>query len=108
MTQNPETLDINTPVSELRKDGARLRYPVTKNGLFCGVITQADINRLHAPDDDTIANYMIKNPLTTHPDIDVSLLESAMHSAPYSIKFIPVIDHGLVVGVLTEQSLHNR
>lgn len=106
MTTNPETLDINTLVSDVR--GKRLRYPVTKNGLFCGVITQADLNRLNAQDNDTIAQYMIKNPFTTHPDIDVSILESAMQCAPYPVKFVPVIDHGFVVGVLTQDVLSHR
>lgn len=106
MTTNPETLDINTLVSDVR--GKRLRYPVTRNGLFCGVITQADLNRLNAQDNDTIAQYMIKNPFTTHPDIDVSILESAMQCAPYPVKFVPVIDHGFVVGVLTQDVLSHR
>lgn len=106
MTTNPETLDVNTLVSDVR--GKRLRYPVTRNGLFCGVITQADLNRLNAQDNDTIAQYMIKNPFTTHPDIDVSILESAMQCAPYPVKFVPVIDHGFVVGVLTQDVLSHR
>ena len=106
MTTNPETLDVNTLVSDVR--GKRLRYPVTRNGLFCGVITQADLNRLNAQDNDTIAQYMIKNPFTTHPDIDVSILESAMQCAPYPVKFVPVIDHGFVVGVLTQDVLNHR
>ena len=106
MTTNPETLDISTLVSDVK--GKRLRYPVTKNGLFCGVITQADLNRLNAQDNDTIAQYMIKNPFTTHPDIDVSILESAMQCAPYPVKFVPVIDHGFVVGVLTQDVLNHR
>lgn len=106
MTTNPETVDVNTLVSDIK--GKRLRYPVTKNGLFCGVITQADLNRLNAQDNDTIAQYMIKNPFTTHPDIDVSILESAMQCAPYPIKFVPVIDHGFVVGVLTQDVLSHR
>ena len=104
MTTNPETVDVNTLVSDIK--GKRLRYPVTKNGLFYGVITQRDLDRLNAQDSDTIANYIIKNPLTTHPDIDVSTLESAMQGAPFPIKFIPVIDHDLVVGVLTQDSLN--
>ena len=106
MTVNPETLDISTLVSDVK--GKRLRYPVTKNGLFCGVITQADLNRLNAQDNDTIAQYMIKNPFTTHPDIEVSTLEAAMQGAPYPVKFVPVIDHGLVVGVLTQDVLSHR
>ena len=106
MTTNPETIDVDTLVSDVK--GKRLRYPVTRNGLFCGVITQADLNRLNAQDSDTIAQYMIKNPITTHPDIDVSTLESAMQSAPYPVKFVPVIDHGLVVGVLTQDVLSHR
>ena len=106
MTTNPETLDVNTLVSDVR--GKRLRYPVTRNGLFCGVITQADLNRLNAQDNDIIAQYMIKNPFTTHPDIDVSILESAMQCAPYPVKFVPVIDHGFVVGVLTQDVLNHR
>ena len=106
MTTNPETLDISTLVSDVK--GKRLRYPVTKNGLFCGVITQADLNRLNAQDNDIIAQYMIKNPFTTHPDIDVSILESAMQCAPYPVKFVPVIDHGFVVGVLTQDVLNHR
>ena len=84
MTTNPETLDVNTLVS------------------------QADLNRLNAQDNDTIAQYMIKNPFTTHPDIDVSILESAMQCAPYPVKFVPVIDHGFVVGVLTQDVLSHR
>ena len=106
MTTNPETVDVGTLVSDVK--GKRLRYPVTRNGLFCGVITQADLNRLNAQDSDTIAQYMIKNPFTTHPDIDVSILESAMQCAPYPIKFVPVIDHGFVVGVLTQDVLSHR
>lgn len=106
MTTNPETVDVNTLVSDVK--GKRLRYPVTRNGLFCGVITQADLNRLNAQDSDTIAQYMIKNPFTAHPDIDVSILESAMQCAPYPIKFVPVIDHGFVVGVLTQDVLSHR
>lgn len=106
MTTNPETVDVNTLVSDVK--GKRFRYPVTRNGLFCGVITQADLNRLNAQDSDTITQYMIKNPFTTHPDIDVSILESAMQCAPYPIKFVPVIDHGFVVGVLTQDVLSHR
>ena len=106
MTTNPETLDISTLVSDVK--GKRLRYPVTKNGLFCGVITQADLNRLNAPDNDTIAQYMIKNPFTTHPDIEVSTLVAAMKAAPYPIKFVPVINYGFVVGVLTQDVLAHR
>ena len=51
---------------------------------------------------------MIKNPFTTHPDIEVSTLEAAMQGAPYPVKFVPVIDHGLVVGVLTQDVLAHR
>lgn len=103
MTANPETLDINTLVSDVK--GKRLRYPVTKNGLFCGVITQADLNRLSALDNNTIGRYMIQNPFTTHPDIEVSTLVGAMNAAPYPARFVPVIDHGFVVGVLTQNTL---
>lgn len=105
MTINPETLDINTLVSSIK--GKRLRYPVTKNGLFCGVITQADLNRLGASDSDTIERYMVQNPFTTHPDIEVSTLAAAMKAAPYPIKFVPVINYGFVVGVLTQDSLNH-
>ena len=35
-------------------------------------------------------------------------LVSDVQGAPYPVKFVPVIDHGLVVGVLTQDVLAHR
>ena len=101
MTNDLAIIDLNTKVADIKNKSNN--YVVTKNGLFCGIITQRSLKNKNALDNEPVSLYMEKNPLTTHPDIDISRLKVVLpciQGILFHIDLIPVISRGLVVGIL--------
>ena len=94
---------------------------VMDDGKMVGMLTFREILlalRAHAkgPDDLTVGDVMVKNPVTAFPDMEVNELRSLMiekHS-----RYLPVIDGGVLMGVISfldvakavleEQSFENK
>ena len=94
---------------------------VMDDGKMVGMLTFREILlalRAHAkgPDDLTVGDVMVKNPVTAFPDMEVNQLRGLMiekHS-----RYLPVLDGGVLMGVISfldvakavleEQSFENK
>ena len=94
---------------------------VMDDGKMVGMLTFREILlalRAHAkgPDDLTVGDVMVKNPVTAYPDMEVNELRGLMiekHS-----RYLPVLDGGVLMGVISfldvakavleEQSFENK
>jgi CBS domain-containing protein len=94
---------------------------VMDDGKMVGMLTFREILlalRAHAkgPDDLTVGDVMVKDPVTAYPDMEVNELRGLMiekHS-----RYLPVIDGGVLMGVISfldvakavleEQSFENK
>lgn len=94
---------------------------VMDDGKMVGMLTFREILlalRAHAkgPDDLTVGDVMVKNPVTAFPDMEVNELRGLMiekHS-----RYLPVLDAGVLMGVISfldvakavleEQSFENK
>mgnify|MGYP003594271932 FL=1 len=94
---------------------------VMDDGKMVGMLTFREILlalRAHAkgPDDLTVGDVMVKNPVTAFPDMEVNELRGLMiekHS-----RYLPVLDGGVLMGVISfldvakavleEQSFENK
>lgn len=112
MTPNPSTMDWQENVNTVLN--ARFpAYVVEKNGMYYGIVAKRDLNDFHADHSDTIENYIMKTALTTEADIDVETLRTMIRRAERSqpglrLRFIPVLDNGKVIGVITTNDMDSR
>ncbi len=93
------------------------RLPVVQKGQLVGIITWSDLREAQPSnatmlsmyewrallDRVTIAGCMTRNPVTISPTM--SLLDAAREMLTHRISGLPVVDHGRVVGMITESDL---
>ncbi|HJJ47723.1 MAG TPA: CBS domain-containing protein [Methanocorpusculum sp.] len=111
MTENVTGL----PESASVKDAAKLlietghgAYPIVKtNGVLCGIITEYDIIKVLAGEENTtkVRSIMTKNPRVIEPDVPLSTVTREIVEHGY--RRFPVVKDGLLIGIITATDVMN-
>lgn len=116
MTDVPHTITIDTPLRNvigLMKTGSYHHLPVLEMGKLVGIITDRDVRLvMNSPmvmhtrgqEEKMLANVtaescMTANPITVTSETAVS--EAAIILRKYQFGGLPVVDDGLLVGIIT-------
>ncbi len=120
MTTNPFTISPDSTIPDAHEIMARnniKRLPVVKNGVLVGVVSKEDIAQA-SPSKATsfsvgeltyllartkISHVMKKDPVTIGPD--ALLEEAAILMRTNEVGFLPVVNEGHVVGIITESNI---
>jgi len=120
MTQPALTVGVEMPVLEAQKLMAshRIRHlPVTEGGRLMGIVTDRDI-RLNLPSPATslsmweinyllarltVGSVMRHTVITVDPDREAT--EAAQIMLDHKIGALPVVDGGVIVGIVTETDM---
>jgi acetoin utilization protein AcuB len=120
MTRPPITVGLDMPVVEAKQlmGMHRIRHlPVTDSGRLMGMITDRDI-RLNLPSPATslsvwevnfllakltVQSAMTKAVITVEPERDIA--EAGRIMLDHKIGALPVVDGGIVVGIVTETDM---
>lgn len=120
MTREPLSVTVDTPVVEARRLMLehRIRHLLVKDGgRLAGIVTDRDI-RLNLPSPATslsiwevnyllarmtVASVMTSTVITVDPNRDVA--EAARIMLDHKIGALPVVDGGMVVGIMTETDI---
>jgi acetoin utilization protein AcuB len=110
MVPNPITVTVQTTVQqaiELMKINSIRHLPVVDAQLqLHGLLTLADLKQALIPSmlgDLTLADMMIKNPLTVGSDDDIEIAAQLIYK--HKISGLPVTKKGRLVGILTESDI---
>lgn len=120
MTPNPITVTPSTTVPEantLMKQGRIRRLPVVENGKLVGIVTLGDIREASPSDATSLSIYelnylvaqltvekiMTKDPVTIDPNASVK--KAAKLLLEHKIGSLPVMDGGMLVGIITESDI---
>ena len=120
MTENVITITPQTTLPEAQRimlEHKIRRLPVMKSGKLVGIVTLGDIREANPSDATTLSIYelnylmdrltakdfMTPNPITITPDATIG--EAARLMVEHKIGGLPVIDHGDLVGIITETDL---
>lgn len=110
MVPNPITVTVQTTVQqaiELMKINSIRHLPVADvHHKLQGLLTLADLKQALIPSmlgDLTLADMMIKNPLTVGPDDDIEIAAQLIYK--HKISGLPVTHNGKLVGILTESDI---
>jgi acetoin utilization protein AcuB len=110
MVPNPITVTVQTTVQqaiELMKINSIRHLPVADvHYELQGLLTLADLKQALIPSmlgDLTLADMMIKNPLTVGPDDDIEIAAQLIYK--HKISGLPVTHNGKLVGILTESDI---
>lgn len=116
MTANPQTITPNTPlrhIIELMKAEGCRHLPVLQDGVLVGIVTDRDVRLvmnspivLHGRWQDeelinkvTAETCMTPNPITVAPETPA--YRAAEMLSIYKFGCLPVVDNGLLVGIVT-------
>lgn len=110
MVPNPITVSVQTKVQqaiELMKVNSIRHLPVVDgHSQLHGLLTLADLKQALIPSmlgDLTLADMMIKNPLTVDPDDDIEIAAQLIYK--HKISGLPVTKKGRLVGIITESDI---
>ena len=110
MVPNPITVTVQTTVQqaiELMKINSIRHLPVADtHQQLQGLLTLADLKQALIPSmlgDLTLADMMIKKPLTVGPDDDIEIAAQLIYK--HKISGLPVTRNGKLVGILTESDI---
>ncbi len=110
MVPNPITVAVQTTVQqaiELMKINSIRHLPVVDgHNQLQGLLTLADLKQALIPSmlgDLTLADMMIKKPLTVGPDDDIEIAAQLIYK--HKISGLPVTCNGKLVGILTESDI---
>ncbi|HEY8422973.1 MAG TPA: CBS and ACT domain-containing protein [Thermoclostridium sp.] len=120
MTTNPYTISPDQTIPDAHEIMTKYnirRLPVVKDGKLVGVVSNIDISR-SSPSKATslsineltyilaktkISKVMTKDPITISPD--ALLEEAAILMRDNGVSFLPVVDNGKLVGIITESDI---
>lgn len=120
MTTNPFTVSPEQTIPdahEIMVEHGVKRLPVMKDGKLVGIVSKSDIDR-YSPSKATtlsmgeityllsktkIKHVMTKNPITISPN--ALLEEAATLMRDNKVGFLPVVDNGKLVGIITESDI---
>lgn len=117
MTPNPITITPQTTLPEAHQLMDRYnirRLPVVSKGKLIGIVTYGDIREAQASDATTLSIYelnylldrtpakdfMAYDPITIAADAPIA--EAARRMLQHKIGGLPVVEHGELVGIITE------
>ena len=110
MVADPITVEVQTTVAqaiELMKINSIRHLPVVDaQNHMEGFLTLADLKQALVPSmlgDYTLADMMIKNPMTVDPEDDVEIAAQIIYK--HKISGLPVIQGEQLVGILTESDI---
>ena len=110
MVPDPITVSAQTTVEkaiELMKANSIRHLPVVDlQSQLQGLLTLSDLKQALLPSmlgDLTLADMMIKNPLTVGPDDDIEIAAQLIYK--HKISGLPVTSRGRLVGILTESDI---
>jgi len=105
MTEQVESVrpddDIATVRARFRQRRVR-QFPVLEAGRLVGIITDRDVRSVSAPD-TAVAAVMTPDPVTASPSMLVE--EAAALVRQQRIGALPVVEDGLLVGIVSESDL---
>lgn len=120
MTQSLITITPQTTLPELQRimlEHRIRRLPVVKADKLVGIVTLGDIREAKPSDATTLSIYelnylmdkltakdfMTPSPITIAPDATIA--EAARLMVEHKIGGLPVVDHGKLMGIITETDL---
>jgi acetoin utilization protein AcuB len=110
MVPNPITVTIQTSVQQaidLMKINSIRHLPVADvHQQLLGLVTLSDLKQALIPSmlgDLTLADMMVKNPLTVGPDDDIEIAAQLIYK--HKVSGLPVTRRGKLVGILTESDI---
>ena len=120
MTTNPFTISPDATIPDAHEIMAKhkvRRLPVMKNGKLVGIVSKEDIIQASPSKATTfsmgeityllsktkISQIMSKNIITISPD--ALLEEAAILMRDNEISFLPVVENGKLVGIITESNI---
>ncbi|MCO5194836.1 MAG: CBS domain-containing protein [Anaerolineae bacterium] len=105
MTFNPKTVTPMTPLTEIqrlmRAEGCR-HLPVVENGRLIGIITDRDLRAVVNTPVFAVGSaetVMTSNPITVSPGTPAHRAAEMLNL--YKFNSLPVVDHGVLVGIVT-------
>jgi len=104
MTPNPVVVTPDTTVGEVIELMFRykhLGYPVVENGMLIGIVTLDDVAK--ASRDALVSEVMSRDIVTVSPDD--SAFDAFKIMNEYRIGRIPVVENGIVVGIISRTDL---
>lgn len=120
MTANPITITKDTPIFEalniIQKHKIR-HLPVTRDGRLIGLVTERGLLKVSPSPASTLSVYelnyilakmtvaeaMIKNPITTVPDAPIE--EAALVMREHRVGCLPVVEGDKLVGIITQTDM---
>ncbi|AKJ37138.1 CBS domain-containing protein [Methanosarcina barkeri CM1] len=121
MTENVKMISTDTPIGQAAKvmvDNRLRRLPVVKDGIFAGIITSSDIihflgngeafsklttGNIHEALDQPVGSIVSRELIWTGPGTDLGKAMEIMLEK--KIGSLPVLDNGLLRGIITERDL---
>ncbi len=120
MTREPITVDIKTTLPEahrLMKECRVRRLPVMEHGKLVGIVTLGDVREASPSDATTLSifelNYLLakltigeimtRDPITVTPD--TTIRQAAKLMLEHKIGGLPVVEHGKLIGIITESDI---
>lgn len=120
MTAQVITITPQTTLPEVQRimlEHKIRRLPVVKSDKLVGIVTLGDIREAKPSDATTLSIYelnylmdrltvkdfMTPNPITIPPD--ATIVEAARLMVEHKVGGLPVVDHGKLVGIITETDL---
>ncbi|ACX51204.1 CBS domain containing protein [Ammonifex degensii KC4] len=120
MTANPITITKDTPIFQALEiiNKHKIRHlPVVQDGKLIGIVTERGLLRISPSPASTLSVYelnyilakltvaeaMVKNPITTTPDTPIE--EAALVMREHKIGCLPVLEKGQLVGIITQTDM---
>lgn len=120
MTANPITIAKDTPIFhalEIIKRRKIRHLPVTREGRLAGLVTERGLLKVSPSPASTLSVYelnyilakvtvaeaMIKNPITVSPGIPIE--EAALLMRDHKVGCLPVVEDDRLVGILTQTDM---
>ena len=120
MTRDLITITRNTLLHDacrLMKESGIRHLPVLEGGKLAGLVTRGDLREASASDAAslsifeqnyllaqlTVGEIMTRNPITVIPSVPIGHAVQVM--LDHKISCLPVLDHGKLVGIITESDI---
>jgi acetoin utilization protein AcuB len=101
-----ERASIQEALEVMKVNSIRHLPVVSENNHLVGFLTLADLRAGLMPSmisQVSLADLIIRDPITVHPDDDIEVAAQLIYN--HKIGGLPVVEHGRVVGILTESDI---
>lgn len=120
MTANPITISKDTPIFQALEivQNRKIRHlPITRDGRLIGLVTERGLLKVSPSPASTLSVYelnyilakvtvaeaMIKNPITVRPDLPIE--EAALLMRDHKVGCLPVVERDRLVGIITQTDM---